>query len=421
MNTTSNLPAILASRRRFLGQAGAMGILALGAQAPGFWARAAQGAVNRDGRILVLLQLAGGNDGLNTVIPHTRDEYYRLRPSLAVPKGAALKLNDELSLNPQLVGLKELHDQGLLSIIQGVGYPAPNRSHFRSMDIWHSAVPTKEHTRDGWLGRAMDAAANSLVGQVPALALETGPLPLALVAGRTSVPTIQGVQDYRLSGGAGDALEQQRKRSLIGSLANHRGTGANDADDDLAFLRRTATTAIATAKRIEASASHKPTKPYPATGLGRRLETIARFIAADVGPQVYFVSLDGFDTHSDQAQAHNALLTELGGATRAFFRDLEASGLAKRVLLATFSEFGRRVKENGSLGTDHGAASQMFLMSGGIAPTIHGSHPSLTDLDEGDLKHHTDFRQVYATLLEQWLGWPSEPALLGRFKQLKLG
>ena len=396
----------------------ATGVLALGALPPLFLARAAeQNKASRDGKILVLLQLAGGNDGLNTVIPHTHTEYQRLRPSLGVGKGAVLKLNDELGLHPQLTGLKSLHDEGLLSIIQGVGYPKPNRSHFRSMDIWHSARPDEESTRDGWMGRAMDAAAAKFAGRVPALALGTDRLPLALVAQRVTVPTVKSLKDYQLSEGKGNAKDLRRRRQLIGELAQAEAKGNSDLD----FLHRTASTAIQTADKIAATTTaYKPAKPYPQTGLGQRLQTLAQLITADIGPQVFFVSLDGFDTHSDQAGAHAALLGELGGAVQAFFADLKAHGLSERVMLATFSEFGRRVKENGSLGTDHGAASQMFLVSAGIKSAIHGKHPDLHNLDEGDLKHHTDFRQVYATLLEQWLDWPSEPALLGKFAQLKL-
>ena len=396
----------------------AAGVLALGTLPPLFFARAAgQNKADRDGKILVLLQLAGGNDGLNTVIPHTHAEYHRLRPSLGVPKGAALKLNDELGLHPQLTGLKSLHDDGLLSIIQGVGYPNPNRSHFRSMDIWHSARPDEEISRDGWMGRAMDAAADKFAGRVPALALGTDRLPLALVAQRVTVPTVKSLKDYQLSEGNGNAKDLRRRRQLIGESAQAGAKGNSDLD----FLHRTAATAIQTADKIAATtASYKPAKPYPQTGLGQRLQTLAQLITADIGPQVYFVSLDGFDTHSDQAGAHAALMGELGGAVQAFFADLKAHGLSERVLLATFSEFGRRVKENGSLGTDHGAASQILLVNARIKPAIHGKHPDLHDLDEGDLKHHTDFRQVYATLLEQWLDWPSQPALLGKFAQLKL-
>ena len=415
---TDTVRLALSTRRTFLGGMGTAGVLALGALPPLFLARAAeQNKTNRDGKILVLLQLAGGNDGLNTVIPHANAEYYRQRPSLAVGKSAVLKLNDELGLHPQLAGIKSLHDDGLLSIIQGVGYPNPNRSHFRSMDIWHSARPDEEITRDGWMGRAMDAAADKFAGRVPALALGTDRLPLALVAQRVTVPTVKSLKDYQLSEGNGNAKDLRRRRQLIGESAQAGAKGNSDLD----FLHRTAATAIQTADKIAATtASYKPAKPYPQTGLGQRLQTLAQLITADIGPQVYFVSLDGFDTHSDQAGAHAALMGELGGAVQAFFADLKAHGLSERVLLATFSEFGRRVKENGSLGTDHGAASQILLVNARIKPAIHGKHPDLHDLDEGDLKHHTDFRQVYATLLEQWLGWPSQPALLGKFAQLKL-
>ena len=404
-------------RRHFLQTLAATGgVIAMGARPPSLLVRAAKND-DPDGRILVLVQLAGGNDGLNTVVPFADDEYRKRRPSLALDRNAVHKLNDTLGLHPQMEGFKELHDDGALAVVQGVGYPKPNRSHFRSMDIWHSARPDIEHKRDGWMGRSMDAAAPRLAGTVPGLALGTARLPLALVSTRVTVPTVRSLEDYQLQLGDDTPANRQLRRRLMRELAGNPPS----SETDLNFLRRTAGTALDTAEKMRAVAKgYKPAAEYPENGLGQRLKTVAKLIAADLGARVYFVSLDGFDTHSEQAGAHAALVGELSTAVSAFAKDLKGHGMDKRVLTTTFSEFGRRVKENGSLGTDHGAAAPLFLIGGAVKAGIHGKHPSLTDLDQGDLKHHTDFRRVYATLLERWLGWPAKEAVGEGFAPLDI-
>jgi len=408
------------SRRTFLKQmsvAGAAGVVALGARPQAVFARAANNAsADADGRILVLVQLAGGNDGLNTVVPFTDDRYHKLRPSLAFEKGAVLRLNDALGLHSSMIGFKGLFDEGALGVVQGVGYPNPNRSHFRSMDIWHTAKPGVVDKRDGWLGRVFDSQAKELVGKVPGVALGTDRLPLSLVSTKFAVPTVRNLRDYQLQL-AGSKAEQDAQRKRMRELAGN-GTGRNS---NLDFLRRTSRTALDTSARIsEVLTDYQPAKPYPDNGLARRLKSVAQLITAELGARVYFVSLDGFDTHADQKGAHANLMSELSGALAAFQADLKGHGLQGQVLTATFSEFGRRVKENGSLGTDHGAAGPMFLVGQRAEGGVHGKHPSLTDLDEGDLKHHTDFRSIYTTLLEDWLGWKAEAAVGGKFSKLKL-
>jgi len=282
------------------------------------------------------------------------------------------------------------------------------------MDIWNTAQPESEITGDGWLGRALDYSATRFAGKVPALALGMENLPLALVAPRTNVPSIRSIDDYQLRFGDVPASDDQLRRSLARKLAD--GGKADNAANDLNFIRQTLGTAIDSAARLkEVAASYQPASPYPQTQLAGNLKTVAQLIAGELGTRIFFVSLGGFDTHSRQAGSHAALLAELSGAVAAFFKDLRAHGLADRVLLATYSEFGRRLKENGSLGTDHGAGSQMFVVSGATKAGIFGDHPSLTDLDDGDLKHATDFRSVYATLLDRWLRIPSEPVLGGKF------
>jgi uncharacterized protein (DUF1501 family) len=405
------------TRRDFLKQLGTSGLVSLGAMPPSFLVRAAETAASvaaANQRVLVLIQMAGGNDGLNTLVPYGDDAYYKARPGIGIPKAGLLTINDHLGLHPRLTGLKELYDEGKLALVQGVGYPQPDRSHFRSMDIWQSAQPLVEAPRDGWLGRALEWQFDRAPGQAEALTLGTDKLPLAFVSGRVTVPTLRRLEDFQLRDGNGPASHLALKREAlnrVSELVSLQGKG------ELDFLRRTTTTALTSADRLKSlGAAYKPTVEYPASGLANQLKLIAQMIVAELPARVYFVTLDGFDTHAQQEGGHAALLAELGGAVRAFERDLSGHCLADRVLLSTFSEFGRRVAENGSLGTDHGAGSMLFAMTPAKAG-LYGTYPSLTDLNEGDLKHTVDFRSVYASLLK-WLQIPSEPVLGDGFAPL---
>jgi uncharacterized protein (DUF1501 family) len=408
------------TRRMFLQTLGTAGVVSIGCAPPAFLSRLAHAAERDDTpadghRILVLLELSGGNDGLNTVIPYGDPAYYQARPGIGIPRANVLKLDDHLGLHPALRGLHELYDDGRLAIIQGVGYPNPDRSHFRSMDIWQSAQPDRIDTKDGWLGRALDSAGDALSTGVPAMMIGSDRLPLALVAQQTVTPLVNDLNAYRLRLGNGSETGGRRHQKVLEELAAQPVESGSELD----FLRRSTKTAVASAGRLEqVAATYRPAADYPATGLGRRLKLVAQMIAADLGTRIFYVALGGFDTHADQAAAHQALLSELGSAVRAFSADLQGHRLDDRVLIATFSEFGRRVKENGSLGTDHGAASQMFVVTPTGKAGLHGAHPSLTELEQGDLKFHTDFRSVYATLLEKWLKLPSEPALGRKFRML---
>ncbi|MFN0052852.1 MAG: DUF1501 domain-containing protein [Planctomycetales bacterium] len=417
---------MLTNRRVFLKQLGAASVVSLGVAPPAFLSRAALRAEERpasstSGRVLVLVQLAGGNDGLNTVIPHGDPEYYKARPGIGIPQGSVLKINEQLGLHPQMTGFKELHDAGQLAIVQGVGYPNPDRSHFRSMDIWHSARPDIDYTQDGWLGRGLDQTLENESAAMRALSLGTERLPLALLGSKVNVPNVRDLKGYHLELGSGPEENRRLKRRMMGALAE-RASGEvapTGAAGPLDFLRKTARTAYASADRLkEVTASYQPTVSYPPNGLGEKLKLVAQIIAGDLGTRVVFVSLDGFDTHAQQGGAHQALLSELSSAVGAFFQDLKGHRLDERVVVATYSEFGRRVQENGSLGTDHGAASQVFIAGPTVRGGIHGAHPSLTDLVEGDLKFHTDFRSVYATLLAKVLDWPGSQILGGEFPLL---
>lgn len=423
--------AFSSTRRDFLQQVGMAGLVSLGVNPPRFLARAAENSASTsaDGRVLVMIQLAGGNDGLNTLIPHGDDAYYRARPGIAIPKNQVLRINDRLGLHPRLNGLKELYDEGKLAIVQGVGYPTPDRSHFRSMDIWQSAQPQNENPRDGWLGRGLEWQLDREPAKAEGLTLGTDKLPLAFVSGRISVPTLRRLEDFQLVDGKGPESLRKLKRETLDRMVD-LSSQDSASGGELDFLRRATSTAFRNADRLKSlSTKYQPAAEYPDTGLASRLKLIAQMIVAELPARMYFVSLDGFDTHAQQEGGHAALLGELGGAIRAFEQDLAGHGASQRVMLSTFSEFGRRVAENGSLGTDHGAASMLFTMipgNAGISENagtpgkagLFGTHPSLTNLDDGDLTYSTDFRSVYASLL-RWLEIPAEPVLGPGFSPLE--
>jgi len=404
-------------RREFMKLLGSAGLVALGARAPRCLVQAAERSVaaGRDQRVLVLIQLAGGNDGLNTLIPYGDPEYVKARPGIGIPAAQVLKLDSHVGLHPALGGLRELYEEGKLAVVQGVGYPNPDRSHFRSMDIWQSAQPQNEVPRDGWLGRALEWQFDQEPRLAEALALGMERLPLALVSTRVNVPTLRRLEDFQLAEGSGPTLNREQIRTTL------RNWSAVPATGELDFLRRATTTALTSADRLKSLASsYRTTIDYPGTGLASRLKLVAQMLTAELPARIFVVSLDGFDTHSQQAGGHAALMAELSGAIRAFEQDLVEHKLADRVLLATYSEFGRRVAENGSLGTDHGAASMLFAVSPTGRGGVLGTHPSLTDLTDGDLKFNLDFRSVYATLLEKWLEIPAEGILGGRFPTVEL-
>jgi uncharacterized protein (DUF1501 family) len=372
------------------------------------------GAAQRDQRVLVLVQLSGGNDGLNTLIPYGDAEYAKARPGIKIPETQVLKLNDSVGLHPNLVGLRELYDEGKLAIVQGVGYANPDRSHFRSMDIWQSARPLTENPQDGWLGRALEWQFNRMPQLAEGISIGSDKLPLALTSTRVNVPTLQRLEDFQLREGQTTSSNRNQIRSAITDLSNESASGEID------FLRRATTTAITSATRLKSlAATYQSTVSYPATGLASRLKLVAQMLTADLPARIFVVSLDGFDTHSLQQPGHAALMAELSGAIRAFEQDLTEHKINDRVVLATYSEFGRRVAENGSLGTDHGAASMLFALTPTGKSGLHGTHPSLTDLAEGDLKYHVDFRSVYATLLDRWLEISSADVLFERFPPIE--
>lgn len=407
------------TRREFLARSAAGGVTLGAASAcfPEILARTARAAAqaalaghaDTAGRILVLVQLTGGNDGLSTVTPYRDEHYRRLRPTLALGRDEVLKLNDEVGLCPQLRPMKGLFDEGWLTVVQGVGYPNPNRSHFESMDIWHCCDPTLKERGTGWLGRALDGDAALL-----ALHIDDAALPLALRGTRADVPSVGTIEDFRLAAN-GDARVRRALGALLESGKGVAGRGA--AADDAEYIRRTAVSACENARRLEAL-PHGADEGYPGYGLARRLREISQLIAAEYGPRIFYTSLGGFDTHARQKTVHPALMDELGQSVAAFFADLKSKGLAERVVLLTFSEFGRRAEENASLGTDHGAAAPVFVAGPGVKGGVVGPAPDLSRLVEGDVPHAIDFRCVYAGLLERWLGIRPGPIVGAEFEAL---
>jgi len=375
-------------------------------------------------RVLVVVQLGGGNDGLNTVVPFADDAYYRARPRIGIPKKSVLRLDARslVGLHPNLAGLKGLYDDGVLSVVQGVGYPNPNRSHFTSMDIWHTATTTG--VGDGWLGRYFDNECAGTPGtpggpggceQTMGVSISEQ-TPLAMTGSGYAPVNFEREELFRWAGARDKPMREGYSR-IIGAEDEHHENPTAE------FLTRTAMDAQVVSKTMREAVGQDPLVAYPRSELGKQLAMVGSMIRAGMGTRVYYVSMGGFDTHAGQGGEqgrHAQLLTQFGDAMRAFSADLKAQGNDGRVLTMCFSEFGRRVGQNGSNGTDHGTAAPMFLMGPMVKPGLAGRHPSLTDLDGGDLKFGTDFRNVYAAVLSRWLKADDRAVLGRRYSQARV-
>ena len=357
-------------------------------------------------KVVVVLQLSGGNDGLNTVRPVRNDIYYKLRPALGIQKEKAANLTDEAALHPALVHLKALYDEGNLAILNNVGYPNPDRSHFRSMDIWHSASKSNEYWNTGWIGRYLDAQCSGC--DKPTQALE-----------------VDDVLSLALKGEQANAIAVKDPRRLYGTsnekffkevMKNHDHHDEKPVD----YLYKTMAQTLSSADYIfKQSRLHPTGATYPNTELGKGLKTIASLIYSEINTKVYYISLGSFDTHVGQDAQQTRLFTQMNDAVKAFTDDLKKNGRMEDVLLFTFSEFGRRVAQNASNGTDHGTANNMFLISGGLKQKgILNALPDLEDLNEGDLKYKTDFKNVYATILNNWLNADADKILGAHYDTL---
>lgn len=398
------------TRREFLYKG--LTIVAMGATAPSFLTRTALAMTNPfdiaqvtsrpgvpDDNVLVVIQMGGGNDGLNTIIPFSDDTYYRARPRLAIARNEVITLNSEMGLHPKMAKFKEMYDRGNAAIVQGVGYPNPSRSHFKSMEIWHTADPEGRTLRVGWIGRYFDSKCP--VCEQPTVGVNVGPsMPLALRSDGGQGATLETPDAFQWMpsmDGLGAREEMEIFKMLNAPATNEAGT--------IDFLRHTAMNAVLSSEQVrEAVRLYKGGIEYPNNRFAGSMRLIAQMIAGKLPTKVYYAHMSGFDTHAGQQGAHDTLLEQLSTGVDAFYRDLEVQGNADRVITVAFSEFGRRVAENGSNGTDHGTAAPMFVFGKRIKPGLHGRQPSLADLQDGDLKHNIDFRSVYATLLDKWLG-----------------
>jgi uncharacterized protein (DUF1501 family) len=403
----SSLPT---TRREFLkaGTAG-LGLLAFSRFAPSFLVQSALAgapAPGRDRTILVLVQLAGGNDGLNTVVPFADPHYHRLRPTLALRGSQLLPLTDTLALNAACGPLQRLFHDGRLGIVQNVGYPNPNRSHFRSTEIWETGSDSDQFLATGWLGRYFDNDCPGAPGDAPAGVNVGNELPQAFAAARDH-PTFSLTPETRRGRGP------QRETALLESLLR-RPADAGAGPDARGYLRHTMMDALVVEKRVQSIlAGYAPDAAYPGTEFATSLRQVAALIAAGLPTRIYYVSLAGFDTHANQLTQQAALLTQLSEGLAAFQQDLAGKHLDEQVLAVTFSEFGRRPLENESKGTDHGTAAPLFVMGSRLRGGLHGTAPSLDVAPNQDLAYSTDFRAVYATLLDRWLGCDSA-AILGQ-------
>jgi len=457
----SNTNDLLFSRRLFLSRG--VQVLSAAATIPLFLDRsgramAAEFAANPQGvgrpdRILVVLQLAGGNDGLNTVIPISNDDYYKARPRLGIARNKALKVSDDFGFHPNAPGFKKLFEDGHMAVLHAVGYPNPNRSHFRGTDIWATAEPDKVG-HSGWLGRYFD---NCCSGADPGPTAKNAKQdktaePNSAVALTNDPPTVLQGEKYipiafrNLEGlSYRDAARNAAVRSAFEKL-NDVGpdemmddehqimhdrqnklilpeTGAQPREQTEEFLQRTALNARVYADQIRKTASNLQNKAnYPQSRLAADLKLVAQMIASGMPTRVYYVTLGGFDTHSNQINRHEQLMTQLSGAMEAFITDLKELGHLDRTMVMTFSEFGRRVNENGSQGTDHGEAAPLFIFGGAVKPGFVGQFPDLTPskLHRGDVPFSTDFRRIYATVLRNWLKADDAKVLGRKFDTLPL-
>jgi uncharacterized protein (DUF1501 family) len=385
------------NRRQFMGITSAGG-LALASGVPSVFGRLSHAAPRESDRILVVFQFSGGNDGLSTVVPHGVDEYYKARPKLAIPKNQVLSIDETIGIVKTAAPFREMYEQGNATIVQAVGYPNPNRSHFVSMDYWHTAVNSGPVPSTGWIGRTVDSLDPD--GDQTRAILHIGTARNLAVEGSHHRPI--SFREANKFGWAGPkdgepAFERMNRQE------KERGGGTLD------FIRATAVDAVGASKQIRRTVNDYrtpvkwPAGPGGPTKAATDLRTVAALINADFPARVYYVSQGGFDTHFGQRNAHPGLMTEWSAAVKAFHDDLIRLKQDHRVLMLTFSEFGRRVKENFSQGTDHGVAGPVFLYGTPVAGGVIGDHPSLTDLDKGDLKSATDFRTIYAGIARDWM------------------
>lgn len=408
------------SRRAFISRS--LGVAVLGGAMPSFFGKAALadplptlGSTLDPRNVLVVVQMGGGNDGLNTLVPYSDDAYHRVRPAIGIAENAVLRIDDRIGLNPVMTALNELYKEGRIAIVQGVGYPNPNRSHFEATQIWETASPDHP-VATGWLGRYLDrtipanAAGSDNANLFTAVSIGDT-VPAALIALHVDVPAVGALNTFQYNAGKDTA-----SKATAGRLYDGAKPGQSPYLD---LIETTARTAMHGGDILRAKiASYQHAVTFPIDPFSQQLALAAQIIGSDLGTRVIFVSIGSFDTHAGQRAQQDRLLGYMSNGLRTFYQDLEAHGNADRTLALTFSEFGRRVQQNASNGTDHGTAMPLFVMGGKVKGGLYGTHPSLTDLDNGDLKFNIDFRSVYATVLDKWLGRDSSQIIGSSFDQL---
>lgn len=370
-----------------------------------------QNYVQSSNKKLVIIQWSGGNDGLNTVVPYTNDLYYKARPKLALERSKVLKVSNDLGFNPKLSYLRRLYDNAELSVINNVGYPNPNKSHFRSMDIWHTASGSNEYLSTGWLGRYLDQQPNLETLDAHHIVEVDDALSLAVKGHKKRALAMRNTQSLR-------NLTQSK---LIKSIAQHHH--GHKHEDNLAYLYQTLSSTMSSADYLHQQAKTTTSKEkYPLKNkLAKDLKQVAELIIAGSSTQVYYLNMGGFDTHNNQKSQQGRLLGQYNDAIKPFIEDLKGSGKWKDTLVMTFSEFGRRVEENGSKGTDHGKANNLFLMGGNLKKSgFYNEGPDLQNLHKGDLQYKVDFREIYATILNKWLQEDSAAVLGAKFNPLSI-
>lgn len=401
------------SRRDLIKQGG---LLAVGLMTPPWLAsvakadmlKAAKGLKSDPDTVLIVCQFSGGNDGLNTVVPYASNSYYEQRPTLAIPKEKVLNLDANMGLHPSMTGIKELFDKGQVAVIQCVGYPNPNRSHFRSMDIWQSASPD-DKMKYGWVGRHFDYALQTgKLDAVAGLGLSTEK-PRALTAGKASLPCFASLADIQNMVGSAD--QEKLLRQIQGTAA--------DAGSATRVIQQANNTALDAMSALQAKLKGYSSKStYGDDAFGKGFKQIAQLVATSPQTRVIYFSAGGFDTHSRQAEQQEKLLGGFSNAVNTFMKEMAAIGRADKVVVLAFSEFGRRAYENGSAGTDHGKAGPMFLIGSRVKGGLYGPNPDLQNLADGDIGFKTDFRQVYATVLDDWMGSDSKTVLGDSFSKI---
>jgi uncharacterized protein (DUF1501 family) len=402
---------------------------------------ATQIVTGKDATILVVLQMAGGNDGLNTVVPYADDFYHNARPKIGLSAQLVLNLNGAVGFHGAMKGFKELYDAGNLAVVQGVGYPNPNRSHFRSTEIWQTASDSDQIEKYGWLGRYFDSACS---GADPTVGVTIGnQLPEAFFARTPKGVCFNNPQNYRFMSNGGATEESYKKLNELemSSPAPDGGPGMTPDENSggtisslaagmpmqggsaVDFITRTALDAQMSSDQVRNIAARVQNQAvYPGSQLGNSLKLVAKLIGGGLPTRIYYVSQGGYDTHTNQLGTQQRLLGDLADSTKAFVDDMKAQGNMPRVLVMTFSEFGRRVSENANGGTDHGAAAPMFIVGNKVKAGLLGKYPSLApqDLYQGDIKYNVDFRNVYASVLESWLKTKSAPILGRQFVPLPM-